>query len=145
MGPGYVWRKYWEWAGTLVGLSIITILLAVPVLLVGWKVGGWFSVQDETRQGQIIQNGYSNQQSQRGELAHEIAVTEGITAQIDKGGPATYLNGLKGQRSATVSLACQAAVQINSPLPADQAAFVKTNCQDGSISPSSPYYVIGGN
>jgi len=147
--PASAWRAFWQWAGPVTAMSVISVILAAVVILVGWQIGWWFNAQNANRQARITQNGYSNQTSQRGQVEQQIANVAQETVSIEAAkangnGDPSYVSSLEGQRAATVTLACSAAAQVNSTLPADQVAWVKTNCLDGSIRPGSPYYT-GGN
>jgi len=145
--PARAWTEFWKWAPAGTILAAISVVLVAAVVLVGWQIGWWFTAQNANRQARVTQNGYSNQQSQRGQVEQQIADVTQETAAIEQaktGGNRSYVAALEGQRAATVTLACSAAAQVNSPLPADQAAWVKANCLDGSIRPGSPYYT-GGN
>jgi hypothetical protein len=128
-------------------MAIVTVVLGAAVILVGWRIGWWFSAQNANNQARVTQNGYSNQQSQRGQVEQQIANVDSETVTLAQarasGDTAGYITSLEGQRAATVSLACSAAAQVNGSLPADQAAWVSRNCQYGSIRPGSPYYVTG--
>lgn len=125
---------------TLAGLTA-----AAGIIVGGWQVGWWFTAANNTRQAEITQNGYANQVTLRQEITRQIASVQTIGVQLAKAnGDQSLIAALKPQAMSIAGIVCQAADEISgTPLPADQAGWVSANCANGSVSPSSVYYVAG--
>ena len=131
------WRWFWVGIGALV--------LAAGLILGGWAAGWWFTAQNATRQAELTQNGYANQTTLRQQVTSQLAQVDTITTQIaEAGSDASLVTALKAQRMSIAGIACSDAAQISgTPLPAQQAQWVSTNCADGTVSPQSTYYQAG--
>ena len=113
--------------GVIAGLAVVGV-----VVLGGWKVGWWFTNQNANREGHVIRNSYSNQQTLRDQITAGIGNVTDMDRQIAaaKGDNATTLTA---QRRAIANQVCGEAEQITGdPLASDQADWVSANCVMGS-------------
>lgn len=139
--PGSVMRAGWRWSG----VALVALVLLAGLIVGGWQAGWWFAAHNATRQAELIQNGYSNQTTLRSQVTQQYASVTAITTQIAavKGDPAE-VSALEDQRAAVAGIVCSDAAQITgTPLPAQQAQWVSTNCSAGTLSPDSSLYVTG--
>ena len=142
--PGQVYRETGRWFGPALVVGLAVLALALILGLVGWRAGWWFAAQNATRQYQVTQNGTSNQETLRAQVTAKLADVANVTSQIAATKDSGEVAALKDQRAAIAGIVCSDAAQITGvPLPAGQAAWVKSNCSDGSVSPGSPLYVTG--
>lgn len=142
--PKDVYRETGRWFGPALIVGLAVLALALILGLVGWQAGWWFAAHNATRQAEITQNGYSNQTTLRQQVTAKLADVATITTQIAATKDSGEVAALKAQRAAIAGIACSDAAQITgTPLPADQAAWVASNCSAGSVSPSSSLYVTG--
>ncbi len=131
---------------TVTTVSVGTLAVVLVIVLIGWAAGGWFQVQNAKRQIKIqninavgTRHGYEYQQSLRESITQEITGVLQIGPQM-VGQPTAEVQALQSQRLAQLRQVCQDATGIlGDPLPGDQQQFVKTNCLDGDVNPSSPY------
>lgn len=143
MNEDFIERHPWL---SLTTLAWGTFAVVLVMVVVGWRVGWWFQVQDAKRQGQIqniqshnIRNDYSNQQTLREQITENIGNALQVKVQMAETS-GTEQAALKAQGRAIVAIVCQDADEVTGdPLPNDQAAFVKTNCTAGNVSPSSSF------
>lgn len=143
INPHDVYRETGRWFGPALVAGLAIIVLAAILTLVGWRIGWWFTAQNNTRQAQLTQNGYSNQTTLRSQVTEKLSEVASMTTQADAASGQQAAD-LKAQRMAIANIVCGDAAQITGvPLPADQAAWVKSNCSDGSVSPGSPLFVAG--
>lgn len=143
INPHDVYRETGRWFGPALVAGLAIIVLAAILTLVGWRIGWWFTAQNNTRQAQLTQNGYSNQTTLRSQVTEKLSEVASMTTQVDAASGQQAAD-LKAQRMAIANIVCGDAAQITGvPLPADQAAWVKSNCSDGSVSPGSPLFVTG--
>lgn len=143
INPHDVYRETGRWFGPALVAGLAIIVLAAILTLVGWRIGWWFTAQNNTRQAQLTQNGYSNQTTLRSQVTEKLSEVASMTTQADAASGQQAAD-LKAQRMAIANIVCGDAAQITGvPLPADQAAWVKSNCSDGSVSPGSPLFVTG--
>lgn len=137
---------FWRGFGTWIGVGLFLALVTAGIVLGGWSAGWWFSNQNATRQFQQTQNGTSNQDSLRAQVTSDfqLLAQEDRQAIADKGN-ASLVGQDKVESAATALKLCQAGTQLSTavPLPADQAAWFGVNCQDGAISTSSKYFILG--
>lgn len=113
--------------GVIAGLAVLG-----GVILGGWQAGWWFTNQNANREGHVIRNSYSNQQTLRDQITKGIGDVTDMDRQITqaKGDNATALTA---QRRAIANQVCGEAEQITGdPLGADQSDWVSQNCVMGS-------------
>lgn len=123
----------WVVGGTLALVAVIAV-----VVLGGWLIGWWFTGQNVNRESHVLRNSYANQQTLREQITQNIGNVLSVTTQIAETPSAAAQ--LKAQRVAIVNIVCGDAAQVaGDPLSPDQASFIKTNCEAGSIRPGSPY------
>lgn len=135
--PGSVHTTFWRWFGT----GIFAVIVIGVITFAGWQAGWWFSNQNASREAHQIRSGYSNQQTLREQITTQIANVGAFAVQIDQAaGDQQEIGDLWSQRVSVANIACQDIDEVTGdPLPADQAAWGRANCQEGSISPASPY------
>jgi hypothetical protein len=135
------WKNFW-WL-------VIMAAVAVGVFVGGWQGGWWLQSSAATHEYQIQQNGVNNQDTERanitswfGNLTQEnVQLTE---AQAAKPLNPTLVGQIKVEEAAQANQICATAENISGvPLPADQAQFVKVNCQDGVVISTSKYFIPG--
>lgn len=120
----------------IVGGLVAAVLLIGVLTFGGWEIGWWFKGQNVNRESHILRNSYANQQTLRDQITAQIGNVLSIGPQIAEEPSAAPQ--LKAQRAAIVNIVCGDAVQVvGDPLPSSQATFIKSNCLDGSINPSS--------
>lgn len=132
----------------------VTLAVIAGIIVGGWKLNWWLASsvqthqnslakQNATQQYQIQQNGVSNQDTTRQNITNgfdtllHLVVEEG--AYKSNPSEAEAIQSEVGSEAATI---CGFAANISGvSLPAQQAQWVAKNCTDGSVSPSSSYYV----
>ena len=82
ISPREVYRETGRWFGPALVVGLAVLVLAAILTLVGWQVGWWFTAQNATRQYQVTQNGYSNQDTLRAQVTSKLADVTTITTQI---------------------------------------------------------------
>lgn len=114
-------------AGTAAGLA-----LAGGVILGGWEAGWWFTNQNANREGHVIRNSYSNQQTLRDQVTKGLGDVTDMDRQI-AGATGDNKTTLTAQRRAIANQVCSEAEQVSGDsLPDDQASWVSQNCVMGS-------------
>lgn len=139
--PGGVAVAFWRWFWIGIG----ALALTGGLVYAGHAFGWWLSAQDATHQAENTQNGYANQSTLRQQVTQLFATltSEGVQIAQAAGDP-SMLAELKPERAATAAQICADAAQVSgTPLPAQQAQWVTSNCLDGTVSPSSPDYQAG--
>jgi hypothetical protein len=138
--PADAWRGFWRWLSVGVGALVVIGL----VILAGAHFGWWLQNQDATHQNQIIQNGVSNQETLRAEITSKIGDVEQMTVQIDNPAYAAERADIEQSRYIAAQLVCGDAAEITGvPLRPAENSWVLTNCLDGNVKATSPYYVNG--
>jgi hypothetical protein len=130
--------------GVLAGIVGLLVLVLIGVVV--WQAGWLVTEKNEKRQGKIeniharnIRKGYEYQQTLRGNITRDIEGVVRIQGQIE-GEPPAEQETLANQRLAQVSTVCSEAQEIQGEaLPSEQQKFISTNCEDGAVSPTSPY------
>lgn len=113
--------------GTVAGLVCVGL-----VIFGGWELGWWFTAHNATREGHVIRNSYSNQQTLRDQITAKLGDVASLDTQI-KQASASDAQPLYAQRHAIADIVCQDAEQVTGdPLPADQQSWVSTNCTLGN-------------
>jgi hypothetical protein len=118
--------------GKAIGAGVLGLAVFGGVIFGGWEAGWWFTNQNANREGHVIRNSYSNQQTLRDQITKGLGDVTDMDRQITqaKGDNATALTA---QRHAIANQVCQEAVQVSGdPLPSDQADWVSQNCVMGS-------------
>lgn len=137
--PGEFWNGFGRWIGTACAL----VLIAFLVILVGWRVGWWFSNQNATRGYQQTQNGTSNQDTLRTQITSGMTslTAEGVQAAQAKGNSG-LVGQIKVEEAAQAGTLCSDMQQVTGvSLPPQQVAWYNANCSMGVVSPTSPYYI----
>jgi hypothetical protein len=116
-------------------ISVIAAAALAALIIGGWQANWWFASHNATRQAHLIQSGVSNQESEEAQLTSGISSVLDITTQMS-GASGQQLADLQAQRLGIAKVACQNASQITS-IPAQQAGWVRQNCLDGTVNPSS--------
>jgi len=108
-------------------------------------------VQQQQANGQasIAANGWNYQTMLGEQITKGIDDVTTVTTQISSAqsqGLTTYASQLRAQREADGNTVCQEAAEVNGSLPqgAFQTTWIRQNCANGSVSPSSKYYYVGG-
>lgn len=132
----------WTW---VVG----SIVLMAAIVLIGWQVGWWFTVQNEKRQGTILniqshnlRHNFGFQQNLRDDINKNIGNVLAIQTQIAQAkGDAAEQTVLRAQAKGIISnIICPDAGQVEGdPLLPSAAGFVSQNCEGGNLSPNSPF------
>lgn len=143
--PQDVQRGFFRWLPATIVITVVVVVLGGGLAYAGHAFGWWLSGQDATHQAENSQAGYANQTTLREQVTAKLADIEQMTTQIAAAGSNKGLTtAVKAQRAATAGIVCSDAAQISGvPLPAGQAQWVAVNCQDGTVSPHSTYYVPG--
>ncbi len=129
-----------------VGKGLVMLMLSVLIfgglVFVGWRVGWWFRTENTQREDQLYDNSYGRQSALKDQVTKNVALVFAITVQIEQAhdDPASQA-ALAAQREAVGQQVCADAVRINPSnyLRGPQALFVETNCDGGSLKPSSAY------
>lgn len=111
---------------------IVGLLVISAIVLGGWQAHWWFAGKTATREGHVIRNSYSNQQTLRDQITKGIGDVTDVDRQVTQ---ATGDNktALTAQRRAIADQVCQEAEQVTGdPLATDQADWVSQNCVMGS-------------
>lgn len=114
------------------GAVLVGLVIIAGVILGGWQAHWWFAGKTATKEGHVIRNSYSNQQTLRDQVTKGLGDVTDMDRQITQ---ATGDNkaALTAQRRAIANQVCQEAEQVTGdPLPADQADWVSQNCVMGS-------------
>lgn len=115
-----------------VGGTVAGLALATGVILGGWEAGWWFTNQNANREGHVIRNSYSNQQTLRDQITKGLGDVTDMDRQI-AGATGDNKTALTAQRKAIANQVCSEAEQVSGdPLPDDQASWVSQNCVMGS-------------
>lgn len=133
--------KFTDRPGRYLALGgVIVILVLAAVVLGGWWIGWWFKGQNVNRESHLFRNSYANQQTLRDQITQNVGNVLAISTQLAEANSKNAKMALRAQRYAVTQIVCQDADQVaGDPLPSDQGAFVKTNCEAGNVSPSSPF------
>lgn len=112
--------------GTVAGLACLGL-----VVFGGWEARWWFTAHNAQREGHVIRNSYSNQQTLRDQITAKLGDVTQMDTQIqDNPGDKAQLTA---QRHAIAQIVCQDAEQVSGdPLPADQQNWVSVNCELGN-------------
>lgn len=132
----YVKSSLRPWKTILVG-TVAIIVLMVVLILGGKQFGWWLQGQNLNHEAHNLRQSYGNQQALRDDITQKFGIVATVTAQIEQGG--TDVASLKAQRFAIAGIVCSEAEQVSTdPLPVDQSGWVRTNCENGAVSPASP-------
>lgn len=143
--PDEVWRSrarntYLSFTMFTFSWILAAVVTVAAIVLLGWLVGWWFTDQNINRESHALRNSYANQQTLRDQITQNIGNVLSISTQITETSDPGTKAALKAQRVAVVNIVCGDAAQVTGdPLSADQASFIKTNCEAGNIKPGSPY------
>lgn len=143
MADGYTPGEFWSGFGKWVGTAIALLLLGALVILIGWRVGWWFSNQNATRSYQQTQNGTSNQDTLRAQINTGMVnlTAEGVSA-AKAAGNTGLVGQIKVEEAAQAGILCSDMQQVTGvALPPQQLAWYNANCSMGVVAPTSPYYI----
>jgi hypothetical protein len=137
--------EFWSGFGRWIGVGLFIAALIAGLVVGGWQAGWWFSNQNATRNYQQTQNGTSNQDTLRAQITQGYVNLTQEDVQI-AAAQAQYNPSLTGQLKVEASSQagdiCQLGEQVTGvPLPANQAAWLNTNCNTGVLTPTSKYYI----
>lgn len=140
MEPAGFWIGFGRWAGSVIGICVLATLAIGGLVIGGWQASWWFANHNATRNYQLTQNGVSNQDTLRTQINGHFT---SFNAEVVQAQAYPQLaSGIKSQEDSEGNDICAEAPQVTTiQLPAQQAQWVAANCADGSLSPSSPYYV----
>lgn len=115
-----------------VGAGVLGLAVFGGVIFGGWEAGWWFTNQNANREGHVIRNSYSNQQTLRDQITKGLGDVTDMDRQI-AGATGDNKTALTAQRRAIANQVCQEAEQVTGdPLPSDQTDWVSQNCVMGS-------------
>lgn len=128
----------------------VAAVAAIALFIGGsYELGWFFQNNSNQREAHLIYAGFNFQSTLGQQITKGIdSVTQDSTeiksAQLQ--GLGSYADSLKSQREADGNVVCTDATEITGTLPpgAYQTNWIKANCANGSISPSSKYYYVGG-
>lgn len=140
MEPAGFWITFGRWAGTGIGITVLAVLAIGGIVVGGWQASWWFANHNATRNYQLTQNGVSNQDTLRTRIDTDFTSLNAEIVQV-KAYPALK-SAVMSQEDSDGNDICSLAAQVTTiPLPPQQAQWVSANCADGSLSPSSTFYV----
>lgn len=129
---------------TKVVASVLSaVLLIAAVVLIGWRIGWWFNVQNTNRDASLQQNGVANQSAMVSEIPRKIDDVQRYTLQIENPSYTGIKHDIEQSRAYAATIACGDAAQLNSlsEVPTGAQSWIVANCSNGDLSPSSQYAV----
>jgi len=119
--------------------AVAALVVIALIVVGGWQLGWWFKTQNTNRQAQLYQNGYANQSAMRDEIGRKLEDVQRYTTQIGNPAYASDKANVEQSRAYAGMLVCGDAAQLNpgTQLPTDETRWIATNCEDGSLSPTS--------
>lgn len=134
-------RKFLLWFG-----ATILICAAIAGIVVGGQAAGfWLNNRQVNNDTKITYHGLANQSALRSQIHDQINQVDKYTSQIASAkaqGYKQYAESLYAPRYDSASTVCDDISQLTDPgsLPVF-TNWGKKNCNNGTVSPSSVYYI----
>jgi hypothetical protein len=131
--------KIWQWSPVAVIGSIVAFAVILPVVIIGWQVGWWFTAQNAQRQAHVVQSNYNVQEGYVSRISDDVGA---IDANIATAG-STPDAGMTAQNIHSGSDACHyASLLVPGEVTVDpsMAQWIRVNCAVGALAPTSTVY-----
>jgi hypothetical protein len=140
ISPAGVAIAFWRWAWICAGV----LALAGGFILIGWRVGWWFTAQDVTRQARVVQNNYATQEGYISAITDDVAQLDGVIASEPGAADAS---ALRAQAIGIGNQACLEASYLTGSVPVTPTmkSWISGNCYAGAVSLTSPLRNGTGN
>jgi hypothetical protein len=128
------WKNFWGF--------VLAAALVVGLVVGLWQGGVILAKANATATYQIQHNGVQYQSTNESQITKNFQTLTNESVQLEQAkGNATLTGLIKVEQASEAGTLCSEGENVSGVVPADQAAWFHSNCLDGAVSPSSPFYI----
>jgi hypothetical protein len=145
MTPAEFWVSFWRWAGTWVGITVLALVALFALVGALWGGGVILAKHNATANYQIQHNGVQYQSTNSANIVkgfNQLNLEAGQLTMAQQSRNTALVGEIKVEEASQAGTICFQGENVSGvPLAADQQAWLRINCLDGAVAPTSQFYI----